>query len=142
MRLHAINQFIAVRWATALSVAVLLLGYPINGSAMDLDTADASFLGEHAGDTAGDILSIVGDVNLDGFDDIVVGAMHCDQAGADAGKLYLVMGRETGWFLDAPLGAAHASFLGEEPDARTGCAISMAGDMNSDGFGDFLVGAK
>jgi hypothetical protein len=122
-----------------------------------LAAADASFLGEEGGDPnpippiPGDELGRrvagAGDVNGDGYDDFLFGASYNDQVSPDAGKAYLILGRAAAdWGLDYPAALADASFLGEWTDPelpgdQAGRRVSGAGDVNHDGFADFLIGA-
>ncbi|NIT58649.1 MAG: hypothetical protein GWN00_21200, partial [Aliifodinibius sp.] len=58
----------------------------------------ASFLGEAADDFSGFSVAGAGDVNGDGYDDILIGAHENDCGrGRDAGQTYLVFGRPSGW---------------------------------------------
>ena len=106
-----------------------------------LSRADASFWGEQAGDAAGTSAAGVGDVNGDGLGDFLIGAPSNDEAGAGAGKVYLVLGRAQGWMGDVSLAQADASFLGENPGDGAGLDVSSAGDVNGDGLADFLISA-
>ncbi len=108
---------------------------------VSLASADASFLGEAADDRAGNALAGAGDVNGDGYDDLLVGAYGNDESGTGAGQTYLVLGRPSGWALDAALSTADASYLGEVANDLSGSAVAGAQDVNGDGFDDFLVGA-
>ena len=111
-----------------------------------LAEADASFVGEatfdqlagyhNSRDVAG-----VGDVNGDGLADIAVVAPSNDEAFADAGQVYLIFGKTSGWSTGVSISAVDASFHGESEDAYAG-GVSEAGDVDGDGFDDFLVGAK
>ena len=106
----------------------------------DLGLADASFLGEAAGDS----LSAVdgaGDVNGDGYDDILVGCVSNDENGPAAGQAYLVLGRPGGWSVDTSLAVSDASFLGEQPIDSLGGRLGSAGDVNGDGLDDILLGS-
>ena len=52
--------------------------------------------GDAAGDQAGWSVSSAGDVNGDGFDDLIVGAPFGDDGGTDAGEAYVVFGKARG----------------------------------------------
>lgn len=120
----------------------VLFGKPAGWTAgVSLAAADASFLGEHAGDEAGGAIAGAGDVNNDGFDDFVIGAKHNGDAGEQAGKVYLILGRASGWAADTPLLDADASFLGEHDHDKAGESLAGVGDVNGDGFADFVIGA-
>jgi hypothetical protein len=107
-----------------------------------LSQADASFVGEAAGDQLGRRVSGAGDVNRDGYPDLLLGASYNDQAAPDAGKAYLFLGHpEVDWGPDYPAAQADASFLGEGEGDQAGRRVSAAGDLNDDGYGDFLISA-
>ncbi len=100
----------------------------------------ASFIGEATDDCSGIIVSGAGDVNGDGYDDILIGAYQNDEGGTDAGQTYLILGKSTGWNMDIGLSSADASFIGEAAgDILAVC--SGAGDVNGDGYDDILIGS-
>jgi len=106
-----------------------------------LSAADASFVGEDPNDAVGTSAVGVGDVNGDGFDDLVIGAPSNGDAGSQAGKAYLILGHARPWSMRQSLTDADASFLGENAGDSAGFAVAAAGDVNQDGLADFLVGA-
>ncbi len=107
----------------------------------DLSNADASFWGEDAGDQSGWTVAGAGDVNGDGYDDILIGAWRNDDGGSDAGQTYLILGMASGWSMDTDLSNADASFIGEDAGDYSGCSVAGAGDVNGDGYDDILIGA-
>ncbi|MHA2232539.1 MAG: hypothetical protein ACXAB4_08600 [Candidatus Hodarchaeales archaeon] len=112
------------------------------GMGMSLSEANASFIGEGAGDLAG-LVAGVGDVNNDLYDDFIIGAMSNDEGGPDAGQTYLILGRPTShWKMDISLSQTNASFIGEAPGDRSGLFWPGSGDIDGDGYDDFLIGAK
>jgi hypothetical protein len=120
----------------------LILG-KASGWSMDvnLSRSDASFKGEHWWDHSGCSVAGAGDVNHDGFDDFLIGAYRNAEGGDKAGETYLIFGRSTGWSMNVNLSKANASFIGENKADMSGYSVSGAGDVNGDGYDDFLIGA-
>ena len=108
------------------------------GGELNLSLADAKLLGEAANDNAGYSVSSAGDVNADGYGDVLIGAYYEDAGGTDAGAIYLKLGPFTGI---SNLSAADAKFIGTADYDYAGRATS-AGDVNDDGYDDILVGAS
>ncbi|MBF0161098.1 MAG: DUF4347 domain-containing protein, partial [Magnetococcales bacterium] len=99
--------------------------------------------GEAAGDSSGFSVSSAGDVNGDGFDDLIIGAMR---ARSSAGSSYVVFGRAHGFQAAISLasldGTTGFRLDGEAADTWSGESVSSAGDVNGDGFDDLIIGAK
>jgi hypothetical protein len=107
----------------------------------NLSAADASFWGENPGDQLSYVAG-AGDVNHDGYADFLIGSRNNSENGAYAGQVYLVYGKAADWAMDTPIStAAFSSFRGEAAGDVAGCTISGAGDVNKDGFADFLIGS-
>lgn len=80
-------------------------------------------------------ISVIGDVNADGLDDVAVGAESQDVGGnADQGRLYV---------FDGPSGRLlyHIDNPHPQADARFGSRIGAAGDVTGDGLADIITGA-
>ena len=108
--------------------------------------------GIDGGDVSGDEVSNAGDVNGDGIDDLIIGALEADPNGvSEAGESYVVFGRTTGFpatfelrsLLPAEGGDGTAGFVlkGIDGNDRSGDVVSNAGDVNGDGIDDFIIGA-
>ena len=102
--------------------------------------------GAAADDKSGQSVSGAGDVNGDGFADMIVGAYSADPNGdSQAGESYVVFGKASGFTTDLDLSALDGAdgFRLEGIDAsdRSGYSVSDAGDVNGDGFDDLIVGA-
>jgi hypothetical protein len=82
----------------------------------DISTADASFVGENNNDDAGRAISGAGDVNGDGFNDLLIGAYGHESGpgGFFIGQAYIILGRSSGWSTNVDLSNANASFIGED----------------------------
>ena len=121
----------------------LVQGMPQGGWAVgaDLGALSSSFVGEVDSDFAGKAVGGGGDVNGDGFDDLLVGAPNNDETAAAAGKVYLILGQGAGWAADTPLADADATFRGESDGAYAGRAVDIVGDVNGDGLDDLLIGS-
>ena len=112
----------------------LYLGGP--GPTLDY-TADATLTGFAAGDAFGGSVAVAGDVNGDGFADLVVGAAYNSAGGAQAGRAYVFLGG-AGSFDTTPDGI----LTGAATMDSFGASVAGAGDVNGDGFADVVVGAN
>ncbi|MBL8019927.1 MAG: VCBS repeat-containing protein [Leptospirales bacterium] len=100
----------------------------------------------------GHSVSSAGDVNRDGYADVIAGARLNQGVGAaNKGSAYVFYGSATGMTSHPPSAAAYACSgppdctVIQNPENQIGAlfgyAVSSAGDVNSDGFSDALVGA-
>lgn len=119
--------------------AYLILGGP---SAPDtvLDASAAQYTGEAAYDQAGTCVASAGDVDGDGFDDLLVGAPGSDAAGTWAGVAYMIQGAAAP--ASRSLSEADAKYYGESDADFAGMSLAGAGDVNGDGPSDVLIGAS
>ncbi len=98
---------------------------------------DWTATGEQQLDFFGSEVSGAGDVNGDGYSDVIIGAFAYNPTGlARTGKVYVYHGSPTGlsptpsWFM-----------TGEPGTSYLGRSVSTAGDVNGDGYSDVIVGA-
>ncbi|MDZ7375400.1 MAG: FG-GAP-like repeat-containing protein, partial [candidate division KSB1 bacterium] len=107
-------------------------------SEISLNNADASYYGEQPGEQAGWGLAMAGDVNGDGFGDILVGT-YKDENGPVNGKAYLIKGKASGWQRDVSLTTV-PDFCERSPEG-IGYAVASAGDFDADGLADYVISA-
>ncbi len=96
---------------------------------------DVTLTGSHSGARFGASLEPAGDVNGDGYDDIIVGAPEeHNQSGTTTGAVHL--------FTGFPSGISNSvswSQYGDTNGGQFGARIDAAGDVDQDGFGDLVV---
>ena len=78
-----------------------------------------------------------GDVDADGYSDVLVGTLVIDPYSDLRGTTFLVLGPVTS---DLDLALADAALLGESEDS-VACRVAGAGDVDADGHDDLLIGA-
>ena len=101
------------------------------GASMD-SLYDVKIVGESSGDELGYSVASAGDVNGDGYGDVVVGAIGY---GSSRGAAYIFYG-------GSPMDSIYdVRMTGEHSYDYFGCAVTSAGDVNGDGVSDVLVGA-
>ncbi|MCP3916449.1 MAG: hypothetical protein GY711_12905 [bacterium] len=112
-------------------------GASVGGMARVFSGRDGSilytFVGSGTGDHLGFSVSGAGDVNGDGFDDVIAGAEGDDTIRWKAGAAHVYSGAD---------GSTLYSFYGDGEEFYFGFTVSEAGDVNLDGFDDVMVGAQ
>jgi hypothetical protein len=103
------------------------------------DQADATWLALDDGNRAGYDIAAAGDVDGDGYEDLVVGAHWDDDGGSSAGAAYLVYGAATPTSGSLDTGTLKAT--GDASSDNLGEYVDGAGDINGDGYDDVLVGS-
>jgi len=137
--------------ATNNGVGIVIFGKASTSGLIQLSTLqtrpqDGFFIfGDANGDSAGHSIASAGDVNGDGFEDIVIGAPYADVAG-NAGEAYVIFGKASGFGTIDLTGLASRpaeGFIirGDNAYDNAGYSVSSAGDVNGDGFDDLLIGA-
>ena len=110
----------------------------------DIDLATLSGVnGDAVSDYLGRMVAGPGDIDGDGYDELLVGGYGVDLGGASAGAAYLVMGGTsipTGFSDVSDL--ASAVFVGASEGDWFAYAGGSAGDINDDGYDDFLISAR
>jgi len=116
-----------------------------------MSECDITFVGRGWFDPTGAVYALLGwnmagagDVNGDGYDDMIVAAPWDDDGGNESGQVYLIFGREgEGGHSKIDLSsAAGASFIGEHSGERLGVGLDGGTDVNGDGYDDMIIGSS
>ncbi|HWO51631.1 MAG TPA: FG-GAP-like repeat-containing protein, partial [Ornithinibacter sp.] len=81
-------------------------------------------------------VATAGDVNGDGYSDVIIGAPSYDNGQDGEGRAFVYLGSSTG-LRSSPAWTAEANVL----SAQFGFAVGTAGDVNGDGYSDVVIGA-
>jgi FG-GAP-like repeat/FG-GAP repeat len=98
-------------------------------------TPALTLTGENAGDVFGSSVATAGNINGDGYSDIIVGASGYS-SGSRTGRAYIYLGGPGGLSPTAAL-----TLTGENVGDRFGSSVATAGNVNGDGYSDVIVGA-
>lgn len=109
-------------------------GYLFHGGSNVDGTADAVLASPNpeAQGGFGSAVAGAGDINGDGFGDVIVGAYG---ENANAGRTYVYRGSASG------IATSPAATIDGSPDHGLGSAVAGAGDINGDGYDDVIIGA-
>lgn len=88
--------------------------------------------GQDTTESLGISVAGIGDIDSDGFDDLLIGAWESDSGGHNTGRAYVFSGQT---------GDTLYLFTGEAADDMLGRSVAYAGDVNNDGIGDIIIGA-
>lgn len=116
--------------------------YVYHGSAVGLSpTADWTAEGDQEWSGFGRSVASAGDVDGDGYDDVIVGAYAYDNGQVDEGRAYVYYGSANGlsptpnWTAEGDQGGVFGTCT------CFGYSVSTAGDVNGDGYSEIIVGA-
>ncbi|MCD4657310.1 MAG: choice-of-anchor D domain-containing protein, partial [Planctomycetes bacterium] len=120
--------------------AHIFFGSSYVSTSFSTSDADVILNGAESADRFGFSVSNAGDVNNDGFDDVIVGAPKENHSGSKSGHAYIFFGSSD------PVSSRDASdadveLIGEDDGDSFGRSVSYAGDINNDGFSDVIVGS-
>ncbi len=109
-----------------------------HGSSSGISSTPTTTLEEdQAGASFGQCVSSAGDVNGDGYADVIVGAIYYDNGQTDEGAAFIYLGSSSGLSTNADV-----RLEADQADANFGQAVAGAGDVNGDGFSDVIVGSN
>ncbi|MFL5747502.1 MAG: FG-GAP-like repeat-containing protein [Niastella sp.] len=127
----------APRFNTNFGTIVQGAAYIHYGSATGINAAPAAILlCNQGGAQMGRSVASAGDVNGDGYSDVIVGAYSYDNGETDEGVAFVYTGSPSGSNI-----VAATQLENNQPGAALGASVAGAGDVNGDGYGDVIVGA-
>lgn len=107
-----------------------------NASGTFNTVADWSYESNIASLNLGERIACAGDINNDGYDDILIGCNLYDNVQTNEGIAYMFLGSAT-----VPSTTPDWAVESNTSSAEFGNSVAAAGDINNDGFGDVVIGA-
>ncbi|MFC1671922.1 Calx-beta domain-containing protein, partial [Planctomycetota bacterium] len=106
-------------------------------------SASATVQSDQLGASLGTSVSGAGDVNGDGYADVIMGADGFDNGDSEEGVAFVFLGSSSGITGSAdPINDSDAVLEADLANSNMGNAVAGAGDVNGDGFADVIVGAS
>ena len=134
-----LGDVLAASWdhGGSAGAAYLVLGSSTETGETSVADGQAQFYGSEGGTYGARDVNLVGDLDGNGHDDVMVGALYTNDGN---GAAYLWYGPVSG---SHDFGDADATFLGPEADngSGLGLALGAVGDGNGDGLDDLALGA-
>jgi hypothetical protein len=112
-------------------------GFVYIGSATGLNTSPIAILENNQANAVSYSSASAGDVNGDGYSDVIVGSHGYDNGQINEGVAFVYHGSPSG--LSATL---QAQLESNQANAQEGYSVASAGDINGDGYSDVIVGAR
>lgn len=115
--------------------------YVFYGGVGAFDTTPDGILSGVGGEFFGNSVAVAGDVNRDGYADLLIGAPQSDVGGTDVGRALLYYGG-AGTAFDTTADQIFNNNFTTTPIGHFGFGLAGAGDINGDGLADLIIGAQ
>ena len=146
------SRYASPNFRTEAGQSYVIYGSATNPGTIDLSVALSStqgftILGGAADDYSGRSIASAGDVNNDGYDDIIIGAYGADPSSRiEAGQSYVIYGSATNpGTIDLSIALSSTqgfTILGGAAYDQSGWSVASAGDVNNDGYDDIIIGRR
>ncbi|MCP5463981.1 MAG: FG-GAP repeat protein, partial [Deltaproteobacteria bacterium] len=112
----------------------------LDSDVLTTDESDVTILGESGGDRLGNAISVAGDLDFDGYNDLVTCAELEDTYGERTGSCYLFLSSAISFSGVLQAGEDESiKLVGYESGAHLGSAVTI-GNINGDSYDDLVVG--
>ena len=115
--------------------------YPLTIDPLLAATADTQLESDQAGAFFGTSVAGAGDVNGDGYSDVIVGSEEYDAGQFNEGAAFVFLGSASG-IADSTPATADTQLESDQSGALLGTSVAGAGDVNDDGYDDVIVSAQ